>query len=96
MCVCVQSLTHVRLFVTLWTTAHQFPLSMEFSRKECWSGFCYFLLQGIFLIQGSKLHLLHLLPWQADSLPLCYLGSLEIYMYPKEGSGIGDQYYREM
>ena len=28
----------VRLCVTLWTEAHQAPLSMGFSRKECWSG----------------------------------------------------------
>ena len=28
------------------------------------------LLQGIFLTQGSKLHLLRLLHWQAGSLPL--------------------------
>ena len=33
---------------------------------------CYFLLQGIFLTQGSNLHLLH---WQVDSLPLHHLGS---------------------
>ena len=31
---------------------------------------CHFLLQGIFLTQGSNLCLLH---WQADSLPLCVL-----------------------
>ena len=31
---------------------------------------CYFLLQGILSTQGSNLHLLHLLHWQADSLPL--------------------------
>ena len=31
---------------------------------------CCFLLQGIFLTQGSNLHLLCLLHWQADSLPL--------------------------
>ena len=24
--------------VTPWTVAHQAPLSMEFSRQECWSG----------------------------------------------------------
>ena len=24
--------------VTLWTVAHQAPLSMRFSRQECWSG----------------------------------------------------------
>ena len=33
------------------------------------------LLHGIFLTQGSKLHLLHLLHWQADSLPRHHLGS---------------------
>ena len=31
-------LSHVQLFVTPWTVAHQAPLSMEFSRQECWSG----------------------------------------------------------
>ena len=25
--------------MTLWTAAHQAPLSMEFSRQEYWSGF---------------------------------------------------------
>ena len=25
-------------FVTLWTVAHQAPLSIGFSRQECWSG----------------------------------------------------------
>ena len=31
---------------------------------------CHALLQGIFLTQGSKLHLLCLLHWQVGSLPL--------------------------
>ena len=31
---------------------------------------CHALLEGIFLTQGSKLHLLNLLLWQACSLPL--------------------------
>ena len=31
--------SHVQLFVTLWTAAHQAPLSMDFSRREYWSGF---------------------------------------------------------
>ena len=35
-----------------------------------------FLSPGIFLIQGSNPHLLLLLYWQVDSLPLSYLGSL--------------------
>ena len=33
----------------------------------------FFLLQGIFLTQGSNLHLPH---WQVDSLPLSHLGSM--------------------
>ena len=31
-------LIHVQLFVTLWTVAHQAPLSTGFSRQEYWSG----------------------------------------------------------
>ena len=34
----VKSLSCVRLFATPWTVAHQAPLSMGFSRQECWSG----------------------------------------------------------
>ena len=30
--------SHVQLFATLWTVAHQTPLSMGFSRQEDWSG----------------------------------------------------------
>ena len=33
-----QSLCHVRLFATPWTTACQASLSIEFSRQEYWSG----------------------------------------------------------
>ena len=33
-----QSLSCVQLFVTLWTVAHQAPLSMGFPRQEYWSG----------------------------------------------------------
>ena len=29
--------SHIRLFVTLWTIAHLAPLFMEFSRREYWS-----------------------------------------------------------
>ena len=39
--VCVESeksLSHVQLFATPWTIARQAPLSMEFSRREYWSG----------------------------------------------------------
>ena len=34
----VKSLSHVRLLVTPWTTAHQAPPSMGFSRPASWSG----------------------------------------------------------
>ena len=44
--------------------------SMEFSKQEYRSR--EFLLQGIFATQGLNLHLLH---WQAESLPLCHLRS---------------------
>ena len=37
-CVCVCMLSHVQLFATPCTVAHQAPLFMEFSRQEYWSG----------------------------------------------------------
>ena len=62
--------SHVQLFVIAWTVAHQDPLSIGFPRQEYWSGLP-FLLQGIFLTQGSNPSLLD---WQEDSLPLSHLG----------------------
>ena len=38
MCV-LSCLSHMQLFVTPWTVAHQAPLSMGFSRQEYWSRF---------------------------------------------------------
>ena len=35
---CVLSLSVVSNSVTLWTAAHQAPLSMGFSRQEYWGG----------------------------------------------------------
>ena len=34
----MKSLSHVQLFATPWTVAHQAPPSMGFSRQEYWSG----------------------------------------------------------
>ena len=34
----VKSLSHVLLFATPWTVAHQVPLFMGFSGQEYWSG----------------------------------------------------------
>ena len=36
--VVVYSLSHVRLFATPWTVAHQAPLSLGFPRQEYWRG----------------------------------------------------------
>ena len=62
------SFSHVRLFATPWTVAHQAPLSMGFTKQEHWSGL-HALLQGIFPTQGSNLSLLCLLHRQVGSLP---------------------------
>ena len=39
-------LSHVRLFVTPWTVAHQAPLSMGFSRQEYWNGLSFIFSKG--------------------------------------------------
>ena len=54
--VCAQSLSRVRLFATPWIAACHTPLSTGFSRQEYWSGLP-FPSPGIFLTQGSNLHL---------------------------------------
>ena len=80
---CVVTLSNS--FETPWTVARQAPLSMEFPSKNTGVG-CHFLLQGIFLTQGSKLPLLH---WQADSLPLSHLGSSNLNIAtPKMGQSL--------
>ena len=62
---------HVQLFQTPWTVACQALLSMQFSRQEYWSGLPFPSPgQGIFPTLESNWHLLYLLHWQTDSLPL--------------------------
>ena len=68
----VCTLSRVQLSVTPWTAAHQALLSMSFPGKDTGVD-CHFFLQGIFSTQGLNPCLLHLLHWQADSLPLCHL-----------------------
>ena len=59
--------SRVRLYVTLWTAAHQAPLSTGFSRQEYWSGLpfpsltiytetslSYYLLFQVPLLQLNK------------------------------------------
>ena len=50
------------------------PLSVEFPRQEFWSGLP-FSVPGDLLDSWLKLHLLQVLHWQADSLPLHHQGS---------------------
>ena len=50
--------SRVQLYVTSWTVDCQAPLTVEFSRQEYGVG-CHSLFQGIFLIQGLNLGLLH-------------------------------------
>ena len=60
---CAQSCNRGQLFETLWTVAHQAPVSMEFFRQEYWSGLP-FSTTGDPPNPGMELHFLH---WQADS-----------------------------
>ena len=53
---------------TIWTIAHQTPLSMGFSRQKYWSGLPFPTL-GDLPNPGLNPHLLCLLHWQAGSLP---------------------------
>ena len=74
---CLVSCVHAQLRPTLQLHGLQ-PTRLlsprDFPGKNIRVG-CHFLLQGIFSTQGLNLNLLHLLHWQADSLPLHHLGS---------------------
>ena len=61
--------SHVRLFATPWTVAHQVPLSMGFSRQEYWSGLPCPPPEDLPSpgIEPTSLKSLH---WQVGSLPL--------------------------
>ena len=61
-----------RLFTTAWIVAHQALMSTGFFSGSNTGVGCHFLLQGIFLTQGSNLHLL---PWQVDSFLPSHQGS---------------------
>ena len=65
--------SRVQLCVTQWTIACQAPLSIGFSRQEHWSGLP-FSSPGDLSNQGSNPCLLHLLHWQAGSLPIAPSG----------------------
>ena len=70
-CICVSTLSGVRLFATPGLQPVRLLRPWNFPGKHTRKG-CRFLLQRIFRTQGSNMPLLH---WQADSLPLSHLGS---------------------
>ena len=96
---CTQS-THLRLllsrfspiwlFATLWTVAHQVPLSVDSLDKNTGVG-CHALLQGIILAQGSNLCVLCLLHRQAGSLPLAPPGKPLIHTHWLQITADGQQ-----
>ena len=76
-------LSHVQLLATPWTVAHQAPLSMRFSQEEFWSELP-FPPPGDLPDPGVKFSLLHLLCWQAGSLPLAPPGKPRKYRQKKK------------
>ena len=71
---CMLSCSAVSNSLTPWTETHKALLSMEFPRQEILEWVAISFLQGVFLTQGSNLHLLHPLHWQVVLLPLGPLG----------------------
>ena len=66
----------VHLFATLWTVAHQAPLSIGFSRQEHYSGLSY-PLPGDLPNPGIESECLNRMYWQVSSLPLVLPGKPE-------------------
>ena len=72
-CMCVLScFSHVWLFETPWTVAHQAPLSMEFSRQEYWSGLPFPSSRGSF--------------WPRDQACVSYVSSIGRWEALEKGS----------
>ena len=67
---CVQLLSRVGLYETPWTTAHQGPLCMEFSRQEFWNGLP-FPSPGDIPDPGTEP-----VDWHIDSLPWSHQGPI--------------------
>ena len=73
-------LSHVQLFTTPWTVAHQAPLFMGFPLQELCSG-VPFPLPGDLPDPGIKPESPASLASQVDSLPLSHPGSLYLAPY---------------
>ena len=68
---CNLALSHVQLCNTMDCSPPGPSVHGNFPGKKTGVG-CHFLLQGIFLTQGSNPHLFQLLHWLDDSLPLSH------------------------
>ena len=80
----MKSLSRVQLFVTLWSIAHQAPLSMGFSRQEYWSGLLFSISGAIpdpgvkpFSLVSSALEVDYL-PAESSKKPLSHPSTLRI------------------
>ena len=69
MYVCARVRCYVQLFAIPWTVTCQAPLSMEFPKQEYWNGLT-FPTPGDHPDLETECTSLHLLHWQANSLPL--------------------------
>ena len=78
---CAKLLQSCLLLATLWTVACRLLCPWDSPDKGTGVG-CHALLQGIFPTKGSNSHLLNLLHWQADSLPLAPPGKPRITSEP--------------
>ena len=84
-----QSPTCVQLFVILWTIAHQAPLCpWDPPGKNSGVGF-HFLLEGILLTQGWKLHLFFCMPCIGRRILYhCADGEMKANVHVKTCSGM--------
>ena len=56
---CAESLSHIQLFATPWTVAHQAPLTMGFFQAQIPGVGYHFLLQGLATRHHIKAHYSH-------------------------------------
>ena len=79
-CTMLRVLGRARLSATPRSVAASFPFLWNCPGKDTGES-CHLFLQGVFLTPGLNPCLSHLLHWQADSSPLCHLGSPESTCY---------------
>ena len=87
MCVCVCfSLSCVPLFETPWIVAQQAPLSMGFSRQECWSGL-HFLLHKATILWHKLINYIKLKPQLLSVVGKALQDLASAYSSDSEGQG---------